>query len=94
MYIMIQSNGHLGPGSREGVVFCGAASVTGASPEELARLLAKVEVFGALSEEEILWLARRVPEMRLGRGQVLWGPTQESRSIFVMIEGRLRDGGP
>ncbi len=64
--------------------------MTGASPEELARLLAKVEVFGALAEEEILWLARRVPEMRLVRGQILWGPTQESRSIFVMIEGRLR----
>jgi CRP/FNR family transcriptional regulator, cyclic AMP receptor protein len=64
--------------------------VTGASPEELARLLAKVEVFGALSEKELLWLARRVPEMRLGRGQILFGPTQESRSIFVMIDGRLR----
>ncbi len=64
--------------------------MTGTSPEELARHLAKVEVFGALSEEEILWLARRVPEMRLGRGQILYGPTQESRSFFVMIEGRLR----
>jgi hypothetical protein len=57
--------------------------VTGASPEELARLLAKVEVFGALSEEEILWLAGRVPEMRLGRGQIHFGSTQESRSIFL-----------
>ena len=64
--------------------------MTGASPEELARLLAKVEVFGALSEKELLWPARRVPEMRLGRGQILFGPTQESRSIFVMIDGRLR----
>ena len=36
-----------------------------ASPEDLAGLLAKVKVFGALPEEEILWLARRVPEMRL-----------------------------
>jgi hypothetical protein len=59
--------------------------VTSASPEDLARLLAKVEMFGALSEEEILWLARRVPEMRLGRGQILYGPTQESRSIFVVL---------
>jgi CRP-like cAMP-binding protein len=64
--------------------------VTSASPEELARLLAKVEVFGVLSEEEIQWLARRVPEKRLGRGQILYGPTQESRSIFVVLEGRLR----
>lgn len=64
--------------------------MTSASPEELARLLAKVEVFGVLSEEEIQWLARRVPEKRLGRGQILYGPTQESRSIFVVLEGRLR----
>ena len=61
-----------------------------ASPEDLAGLLAKVEVFGALPEEEILWLARRVPEMRLERGQILYGPTQESRIIFVVLEGRVR----
>jgi len=61
-----------------------------ASPEDLAGLLAKVEVFGALSEEEILWLARRVPEMRLERGQILYGPTQKSRIIFVVLEGRVR----
>ena len=60
------------------------------SPEDLAVLLAKVEVFGALSEEEILWLARRVPEMRLERGQILYGPTQKSRIIFVVLEGRVR----
>jgi CRP/FNR family transcriptional regulator, cyclic AMP receptor protein len=53
-------------------------------PEDLA----KVEVFGALCE--ILWLARRVPEMRLERGQILYVPTQESRIIFVVLEGRVR----
>ena len=56
----------------------------------MAGLLAKVEVFGALPEEEILWLARRVPEMRLERGQILYGPTQESRIVFVVLEGRVR----
>jgi hypothetical protein len=40
--------------------------------------------------DEFLWLARRVPEMRLGRGQILYGPTQESRSIFMMLKGGLR----
>ena len=55
----------------------------------MAGLLAKVVVFGALSEEEILWLARRVPEMRLERGQILYGPTQESRIIFVVL-GQVR----
>ena len=61
-----------------------------ASPEDLAGLLAKVEVFGALTKEEILWLARRVPEIRLGRGQILYGQTQESRIIVAVLEGRLR----
>jgi CRP/FNR family transcriptional regulator, cyclic AMP receptor protein len=61
-----------------------------ASPEDLAGLLAKVKVFGALPEEKILWLARRVPEMRLERGQILYGPTQKSRIIFVVLEGRVR----
>ena len=64
--------------------------MTRTSPEDLAQLLAKVEVFGALSEKEILKLARRVPEMRLGRGQILYGPTQESRTIFAVLEGRVR----
>jgi hypothetical protein len=28
--------------------------------------------------------------MRLGRGQILYGQTQESRIIFAVLEGRLR----
>jgi CRP/FNR family transcriptional regulator, cyclic AMP receptor protein len=61
-----------------------------ASPEDLAGLLAKVEVFGVLPEKEILWLARRVPELRLERGRILYGPTQESRIFFAVLEGRVR----
>jgi hypothetical protein len=40
--------------------------------------------------DEFLWLARRVPGMRLGRGQILYGPTQESRSTFMVLKGCLR----
>jgi len=68
----------------------GAVSAERTSPEDLAQFLAHVEVFGSLSEEGVLWLARRVPEMRLERGQILYTPTQESRTIFVMLEGRVR----
>ena len=61
------------------------------SPEDLlAPLLAKAEVFGALSEERALWLARRVPDVRFGRGQILYGPRYDSRIIFVLLEGRVR----
>lgn len=64
--------------------------MTSPPPEDLVQLLAKVEVFGALSAEEVLWLARRVPEVRLGRGRIIFGPTQESRIIFIVLEGRVR----
>ena len=42
------------------------------------------------SRDEFLWLARRVPGMRLGRGQILYGPTQEFRSTFMVLKGGLR----
>ena len=59
-------------------------------PEDLAQLLAKVEVLGELSEERAMWLAWRVPEMRFERGQTIYGPTYDSRIIFALLEGRVR----
>lgn len=60
------------------------------SHENLSRLLARAEVLGPLSEERALWLARRVPEMRFDLGGILWGPTQESNIVLVLLEGRVR----
>jgi CRP/FNR family cyclic AMP-dependent transcriptional regulator len=59
-------------------------------PEELAPLLARAQVLEPLSAEEARWLARRVPEVRVGRGQILYAPTAASRIIFVLLEGRVR----
>ena len=60
-------------------------------PEEpLASLLAKAEVLGPLSEERALWLARRVPDIRFGRGQILYGPRGTSPNVLVLLEGRVR----
>jgi len=60
------------------------------SAEELAPLLARVEVLGPLSEERALWLARRVPVVRFERGQILYGPRGDSPNILVLLEGRVR----
>jgi CRP/FNR family transcriptional regulator, cyclic AMP receptor protein len=59
-------------------------------PEDLAPLLAKAQVLGPLTEERALWLARRVPELRLERAQILYGPELDSRIIFALLEGRVR----
>jgi CRP-like cAMP-binding protein len=56
----------------------------------MASLLAKVEVLGGLTDERASWLAGRSPDMRLVRGQILYGPRQTSRIIFVLLEGRVR----
>ena len=54
MYIMIQSSDPPETRICGKVSFLWSSFCDGASPEELAGHLAKVEVFGALSEEEIL----------------------------------------
>lgn len=56
----------------------------------MARLLAKVELIGPLTEERALWLARRVPVRPLERGQTIYTPRYNARIIFVMLEGRAR----
>jgi CRP-like cAMP-binding protein len=59
-------------------------------PEELAQLLVRTQALEPLSAEEARWLARRVPEVHIGRGQILYAPTAASRIIFVLLEGRVR----
>ena len=53
-------------------------------------LLTKAQGLGPLSEKRAMWLARRVPDVRFERGQILWGPTHESQIMFVLLEGRVR----
>lgn len=57
---------------------------------EIVQLLARAKGLGPLSAEEARWLARRVPEIRFGRGQIFYGPTAASHFIFVLLEGRVR----
>jgi CRP/FNR family transcriptional regulator, cyclic AMP receptor protein len=58
--------------------------------EDVARLLAKVEVIGPLTKERALWLASRVPVRSLERGQTIYTPRFDAQIIFGMLEGRGR----
>jgi CRP-like cAMP-binding protein len=59
-------------------------------PEDLAPLLAKVEVLGPLSEHWALWLARRTTQRRFEPGQIIYGPAYNSTIVFALLEGRVR----
>ncbi len=57
---------------------------------EEARIFSGVDVLEALSEEELDDLARRLPDRRLGKGELLCGPQDRGESLFVLKEGRVR----
>ena len=59
-------------------------------PEDLAPLLAKVEVLGSLSEQRAVWLARRTPQRRFEPGQTVYSPAYDSTIVFALLEGRVR----
>ena len=67
-------------------------ALEGKPPEEedLAPLLAKVEMLGPLSSESALWLARRTPQMRLESGQTVYSPRYAGTIVFALLEGRVR----
>ncbi len=58
--------------------------------EEKVLLLSRVELLGPLSAEEIGWLGQRTPDIRLGRGQILYAPTHADRTLYFLLEGRMR----
>ena len=57
---------------------------------EKARLLSAVDLLESLSWEEVERLGRRLPEMSLNRGQVLFTPAHQGRVIFLLLQGRVR----
>jgi CRP/FNR family transcriptional regulator len=54
---------------------------------EEVRLLSAADILEPLSEEEVEDLARRYPDTRLGRGEVLFAPDER---LFILKEGRIR----
>jgi CRP/FNR family transcriptional regulator, cyclic AMP receptor protein len=59
-------------------------------PEDLAPLLAKVEVLGPLSEQRALWVAHRAPQRRFEPGQTIYTPAYDATIVFALLEGRVR----
>ena len=60
------------------------------SREEEARYLSEVDVLEPLSKEEIENLARRLPDIRLGEGEFLYGPKERGEGIWLLKKGRVR----
>jgi CRP/FNR family transcriptional regulator len=58
--------------------------------EERIRLLSLVDIFEPLSEEEIERLNGQLPDRRLGRGEVFYGPEDRSERLFLLQKGKVR----
>jgi CRP/FNR family cyclic AMP-dependent transcriptional regulator len=58
--------------------------------KERIRLLSMVDVFEPLSEEEIEQLNDQLPDRRLERGEVFYGPEDRSERFFLLQRGKVR----
>jgi CRP/FNR family cyclic AMP-dependent transcriptional regulator len=57
--------------------------------EEKVRLLSQVFLLESLSAQEIAWLGRRIPDIRLERGRILYTPVHIGRTLYLLLEGRI-----
>jgi CRP/FNR family cyclic AMP-dependent transcriptional regulator len=57
---------------------------------ERIRLLSLVDIFEPLSEEEIEHLNGQLPDRRLQRGEIFFGPEDRSERLFLLQSGRVR----
>jgi len=60
------------------------------SLEEKVRLLSRVGILQPLPEDEIRDLARRMPDVRLDKGQTLYTPKYRRKMLFLLLEGQVR----
>ena len=59
-------------------------------PGEKTRLLSVVGLLDSLSREEVEGLGRRMPDIHLDRGQILYTPSHQSGVLFLLLRGRVR----
>jgi CRP/FNR family transcriptional regulator, cyclic AMP receptor protein len=57
---------------------------------EKVRLLSAVSLLESLSWGDVEELGRRMPEMHLDRGQLLYTPDYRDRILFLLLRGRVR----
>lgn len=58
--------------------------------EDRIRLLSMVDIFAPLSEEEIEHLNGQLPDQRLKRGEIFYGPQDPSEKLFILQKGKVR----
>jgi CRP-like cAMP-binding protein len=58
--------------------------------DERIRLLSLVDIFEPLSEEEIERLNGQLPDRRLERGEIFFGPDDPSERLFLLQRGKAR----
>src|SRR5215213_5883995 len=58
--------------------------------EDRIRLLSLVDIFEPLSEEKIKQLNGQLPDRRLQRGEIFFGPQDRSERLFLLQSGRVR----
>ena len=58
--------------------------------EERIRLLSVVDIFEPLSEEDIERLDGQLPDRYLERGQIFYGPEDNSEKLFILQKGKIR----
>jgi CRP/FNR family cyclic AMP-dependent transcriptional regulator len=54
------------------------------------RLLSLVDIFEPLSEEKIKQLNGQLPDRRLQRGEIFYGPEDRSERLFLLQKGKVR----
>jgi CRP/FNR family cyclic AMP-dependent transcriptional regulator len=58
--------------------------------EDRIRLLSLVDIFEPLSEEKIKQLNGQLPDRRLQRGEIFYGPEDRSERLFLLQKGKVR----
>lgn len=59
-------------------------------PEEKIRILSLTDILEPLSRHEVEELGRRLPDMELSPGELLYAPGQKSEILFILRRGRVR----
>lgn len=57
---------------------------------ERSRLLALVDIFEPLSEEDIEHLDGRLPDRHMENGEIFYGPEDPSERLFILQKGKVR----
>ena len=58
--------------------------------EQRIKLLSLVDIFEPLSEQEIEHLAGQLPDVHLEKGELFYGPEDQTEKLFLLQKGKVR----